>query len=132
MKHFLLKFNHGVEIGAYLAYEGHYNRTQDPNLLDILRDEDNHKLTLEVILLAHQQQPSWIIDSAFKTIGNTIKLLCKICPIWSLNFIAQLMERFAIFSYLGLARRYPKYDVVFTHMAVAEYRHRIYFASLDS
>lgn len=27
MNHFMLKFNHGVEIGARLAYIGHFKRT---------------------------------------------------------------------------------------------------------
>ena len=33
MKHFLLKFNHGVEIGAYLAYIGHFKRTNEARMV---------------------------------------------------------------------------------------------------
>lgn len=128
MKHFLIKFNHGVEIGATLAHIGHYFRTKDDQVWNIMIEEMSHGRTLKCILKELEDKLSKFIDNCFKIIGNTIKILCRVCPIWSLNFIARSMEFFAVFNYGKLAKLYPDYAHTFISMATAEERHGNYFA----
>lgn len=127
MKHFLLKFNHGVEIGARLAYIGHFERTQEPELLAIIDDETTHRWTINFILKHTGTEPSPIIDSIFWLIGNCIRFSCRYFPLWSLDFVAQTMETFAIFNYRKLAKAYPRWSENFNEMAEAEERHELYF-----
>lgn len=127
MKHFLLKFNHGVEIGAYHAYMGHYKRTKDPQLLMIAMDETIHRSMLLNILQHLNDRPSKVINLFFFTIGTVIQKLCMICPLWSLNFIARGLELFAVISYNDLAKRYPEYKEGLLVMAEAEAKHAEYF-----
>ncbi len=128
MKHFLLKFNHGVEIGAMLAYIGHYFRTEDERVWEIAMEEVRHPKTLEHILKEYDQKPSKLIDKSFGLVGTVIKYLCKICPIWSLDLVARSMELFAVFNYRRLEKIYPKHANTFWAMALAEEQHGKYFA----
>lgn len=127
VKHFLLKFNHGVEIGAALAYAGHYYRTKDDEVALIYLDELDHQYELERILNQFEQKPSPIIDGAFKLVGTMIKKLCKVCPIWSLNYVARSLEVFAVFNYSYLAAIYPGFQSKLLEMAKTEQKHSEYF-----
>ena len=127
MKHFLIKFNHGVEIGAMLAYVGHFFRTFDDRVWEIAMEEVEHRANLKNVLSDLGEKPSPIIDGSFRLIGNLIRFLCKISPIWSLDFIARMMELFAVFNYSRLAKAYPQYQSLFERMASAEQVHGDYF-----
>lgn len=127
IKHFWIKFNHGVEIGAALAYEGHAKRTGSSKIYSILRDELYHKSGLEHILAELGERPNNAIDLAFTVVGKTIRFLCKFSPLWSLDFVARSMEMFAIMNYNRLAQKYPQYKDSFEHMAKAEMDHEEYF-----
>lgn len=127
MKHFLLKFNHGVEIGARLAYLGHYARTGDKNIFCIANDELNHKQNLEIILRHYDSKPSRFIDGFFTIVGKTIQYLCHVSPLSLLDFIARTMETFAISNYSSLAERYPTFKVCLVEMGLREIKHREYF-----
>ncbi len=127
MKHFLLKFNHGLEIGAQLAYLGHYQRTKDPMVFYIAIEEEKHRVTLARLLKRYGHSPSKPIDKLFTIIGQTVAKLCQIAPLSTLNFIARTMEVFAIFSYTKLAKRYPAHQKMFREMARIEDRHKRYF-----
>lgn len=127
MKHFLLKFNHGVEIGANLAYIGHWQRTNDKKIYSICIDEVQHQLHLESILEDFDEVPSRVIDFIFRAIGHSIMFLCAFCPIWSLNLVARSMEIFAVYNYSKLAKKYPKYETLFLEMAKTEQEHKEYF-----
>jgi rubrerythrin len=127
MKHFLLKFNHGVEIGAYLAYVGHASRTKSSKVWSISRDELYHREGLKFILDELGEKPSPWIDRSFTLIGKTIKWLCRFSPLWSLDLIARSMELFAIFNYNKLAIKYPQYAETFEDMAKSEQDHEEYF-----
>lgn len=131
MKHFLLKFNHGVEIGAELAYRGHYERTKDPEIKKIADEEVEHRENLETVLESLGHKPSKIIDSVFTGLGWFIRLSCRVFPIWSLDWVARAMETFAIDNYLKLASKYRQHSILFVRMANAETRHGYYF-SLDA
>lgn len=127
MKHFLLKFNHGVEIGARLAYLGHYERTKLEKIKSIAYDELIHKNQLVMVLKHYNEEPNPIIDAIFWSIGNIIGWLCKYCPKWSLNLVARSMELFAIFNYRKLADQYPVWQMTFLRMAISEKDHEEYF-----
>jgi len=127
MSHFLLKFNHGVEIGARLAYLGHWRRTYNAQILRIADDEESHRLILEQMLRYHKTESNKIIDNIFRLIGSSVALACKIFPLWSLNLVARSLEMFAVFSYERLATTYPEFKEIFLKMAKAEKRHELYF-----
>jgi rubrerythrin len=127
MNHFLLKFNHGVEIGARLAYLGHYKRTKDQGILAIADEELEHREALVQILKYYGEDTCKPIDSAFTAIGNTIHALCQVSPIFMLNFVARSMELFAVVNYSYLSKTYSDFPYTFAHMARAEQRHKQYF-----
>lgn len=129
MNHFLLKFNHGVEIGANLAYLGHYRRTLDPKVKEIAEDEVEHKLRLEFVMDQYGVKPSKLIDGSFLVIGTCIYWSCQISPKFALNFVARTMELFAIYNYSKLAYKYSRhgYGYLFREMADKEREHEEYF-----
>ena len=63
----MIKFNYGVELGAYLAYLGHYNRTGNIDVLFIAWDEHEHRKKLGEILDSLEERPSKLIDFGFPT-----------------------------------------------------------------
>lgn len=127
MKHFLLKFNHGVEIGARLAYLGHFERTRILKINQIAHEELMHMHTLETILRFENEVPSPTIDYLFYVIGHFIKWNCRWCPLWSLDLVARSMEIFAISNYTYLSKVYPAHGVALKWMAIAEMDHEEYF-----
>lgn len=127
MKHFLLKFNHGVEIGANLAYLGHYRRTKDYRVLQIANDEVEHREAVAHLLSSFNEKPNKFIDNAFKVIGNAIFWACQISPNFALNIVARTMEAFAIFNYNNLAKKYPAHSELLLKMADKELEHKEYF-----
>ena len=127
MNHFMLKFNHGVEIGARLAYIGHFKRTGEAGIHRIIQEEAHHRETLETILRHHGEKSNKTIDSFFNLVGSSIGWLCKFMPLWSLDFVARTMETFAVFNYGYLAVKYPMYRSHFIEMSEAETRHEEYF-----
>lgn len=127
MKHFMLKFNHGIEIGAALAYMGHFKRTQDLVIDGIIKDEIEHRSNIKQILIKLNEKPSPIIDNIFNIVGNTIKFSCNYSPVFLLDIIASLMESFAIFNYRQLSKEYPEFKDLLSGMADKEDEHRKYF-----
>lgn len=127
MKDFGLKFNHGVEIGAHLAYIGHYKRTDDKKIHEIASEEVSHRLELEYMLDYLGEQPSPLIDESFRLVGNVIRKLCAVSPVFLLNLVARSLEIFAVFNYRRLAKKYPQFAPKLLEMAEAEGRHEDYF-----
>ena len=126
----MVKFTHGVEIGAYQAYIGHYARTNDPKVSDISGDEYGHQLILRAFLKEHGEKRSYLFDIPFFIIGFTVRLLCQISPVFMLNKVATLLEYFAVFSYEKLSHKYPAYKQMFLSMAETENEHKVYFKEL--
>lgn len=127
MRLFMLKFTHGVEIGAHLAYLGHHARTGDFNVFQIAYDEDLHKKQIEVMLRFYKTKPNPIIDFIFYIIGSIVRYLCYISPVFLLNKIATALEMFAVFSYEGLANRFPEHREILLEMGETEKKHIEYF-----
>jgi rubrerythrin len=128
MKHFLLKFNHGVEIGARLAYLGHFQATGDIEIMKIADDEMEHRSILFVILMHYREKPSPLIDGFFTFVGTAIMRSCPYSPRWALDFIARSMELFAVVNYSALAIKYPLWNKVFNQMSEKEDEHKRYFS----
>lgn len=127
MKLWMIKFTHGVEVGARLAYLGHFRRTQKLEVLRISEDEYNHQLLLKHILKELGTKPSFFIDLGFSIVGNIIKYLCLISPEVLLNKVATILEKFAVFSYDRLAIEFPQYADTFHDMEALEQEHVEYF-----
>jgi len=127
MKHFLLKFNHGVEIGAKLAYLGHFKRTGEAGIYKIIEDETEHRESIRLMLLELGELPSKPIDRLFTVVGSVIQFFCLFCPLWTLDLVARSMEAFAVVNYTKLAKIYPSKALQFTKMAQAEENHKLYF-----
>lgn len=131
MKHFLLKFNYGVELGAFLAYSGHYERTKEQKIQEIAAKELEHMAILGRMIEELAEEPSWVVLSFFGAIGGLIKSLCRYCPIWSLDLVARIMEAFAVFNYKKLAKIYPAWYNTFTQMAEEEEAHEQHFKRIS-
>lgn len=127
MKHFGLKFTYGVEIGAHLAYLGHYRRTKDFEVLKIAIDESYHKALLNVMLESLGEKPNGLINGIFQVIGTIVRAACLWSPRFLLNLVARSLEVFAVFSYQTLAKRYPDFSKELLEMAETEARHERYF-----
>ena len=127
MKHVFLKFTYAVEIGARLAYLGHYKVTKDLKVLEIANEELEHRERVAKILACYGQKPLPIFNLAFTVVGTVIQYACHISPRFMLNFIARSMEIFAVISYNRLAEMYPFHELEFWSMAKAEKRHEDYF-----
>lgn len=132
MKHFSLKFNHGVEIGAELAYRGHYKRVGKARIAEIIEDEIHHRQNLANFLKELGEETSPFIDKAFTVIGTIILNLCAICPLWSLDLVASSLEIFAVFNYRRLSEVYPEKKEMFLSMAECEDSHQRYFSGSES
>lgn len=128
MRHFLLKFNHGVEIGARLAYIGHFERTGEAGIHTIIQEELEHRQFLKTLIQYQGEVTSPVIDGLFTLVGNWIRVACRYCPLWSLDLVARSMEAFAVFNYIKLARMYPSFAPTFAMMAASEARHGRYFS----
>lgn len=126
--HILLRFNYAVEIGAYLAYKGHYKRTNDLSIRYIAREELKHRCLLRRILKDHKKQPFFLFNWIFKVIGSTIGMLCQISPVFLLDYVAEIMEMFAIVNYEKLIEIYPEYTLTFREIIRSEENHRKFFS----
>lgn len=127
MKHFLLKFNHGVEIGAANAYFGHFQRTLDGQIFTIAMEEVMHESTLREILEFYGHKPNPIFDKIFDIVGTIIGFLCLISPEFLLDHVARIMEKFAISNYKKLSDMYPEHAGTLMEMHDKELAHEKYF-----
>ena len=127
MRHVLLRFNYGVEIGARLAYLGHFKVTGDPKVLQISKEEKEHGLAIEWVLSQYGLKPFFLFNWFFYVVGNLIRIACHISPRAMLDWVASTMELFAVFNYRLLAKYYPDFREMFLFMAEEEDLHRKYF-----
>jgi rubrerythrin len=123
----MLQFTHGVEIGAHQAYLGHFARTNDLKVKEIADDEMLHQKQIRCILAKHGATTKLIFDVPFLLVGKTVSLFCKISPLFMLNLVANMLEKFAVFSYDVLANRFPEDRVALLEMAAKELEHEEYF-----
>lgn len=117
-----------MEIGAQLAYEGHYKVTKDKHVKKISEDEIRHQMILLDMLRERKSSPNHLLNLLFIIIGNIIKELCSYFPKFMLNKVANIMELFNIFSYSQMAKIFPEYRETFLEMQKNEEEHSKYFA----
>lgn len=129
MKWIFLRFCYAVEIGAYLAYVGHYKKSKDSVVKKIKRQELEHMVHIKTILRDANKKPYMPFNIFFFLIGSTIKYLCAISPLLILDGIAQIMEVFNIISYDILVNRFPEYKGIFNKMEKQESEHEKYFST---
>ena len=127
----MLKFTYGVEIGAHLAYLGHYGRTKDLNISNISKEEKQHQEIIVTILREHGTTTNFFINSIFWIIGTIIRYLCYISPVFLLNRVATALEIFAVYSYKDLSIKFPKNKALLLEMGRTEEEHIKYFRSLS-
>ena len=130
MKLFLLKICYSIEIGAYLAYTGHFAVTGDKEIRRISREELRHMVLIDRVLKAYKATPNKLFNTLFLLIGTTVKYSCYISPKIGLNLVASLLEKFNVVSYNYMADKFPEYKDLFIEMQENEHEHEIYFASL--
>lgn len=123
----LLKFCFAVEIGAYLAYVGHYRSSKDKKIKSIMRDELSHMVYIKRVLASYDEKPTAVFSLPFLIIGHMIRLTCRITPKPMLDFVARIMEKFNVVSYDYMAKAFPEHSETFLGMMQNEYEHEIYF-----
>lgn len=127
MKYLFLQFCYAVEIGAHLAYVGHYRRSGDPEIRRIANDELRHMVFLKKILALYGKKPLPVFNAAFFLIGNVIQRFCYVSPLFLLDSVARIMEKFALFSYNTASDLFPQHNVGFDDMYAQEAEHEEYF-----
>ena len=131
MRLWMLKFTYGVEIGAHLAYLGHYGRTKDLNISNIAKEEKQHQEIIKIILREHGTTTNFFINSVFWIVGTIIRYLCYVSPVFLLNRVATALEIFAVYSYKDLSVKFPKNKALLLEMGKTEEEHIKYFRSLS-
>lgn len=129
MRFLLLKFCYAVEIGAYLAYVGHYKASKDSVIKSIKRDELVHMVNIRKVLVCYSHAPNLVFNLAFFMIGSIIKVLCSVTPLVLLDGVAQIMEVFNIISYDLMAKLFPEHKEIFNDMEESEREHEIYLST---
>ena len=123
----LLQLSYAIEIGAELAYLGHYIRTRDSNIYKISNDEFKHQKELKRMLKLVNCSPNTLFNFIFSVIGIFIFILCQISPKFLLNKVALFLEIFAINNYNYIGNRMPFFKKELVKMAKVENEHKEYF-----
>lgn len=127
----LLKFCHGVEIGAYWAYQGHYRVTQDPQIRKISKEELKHMVLIRRVLISYGTKPNIFFNAGFYVIGKIVFRLCFLTPHLALDLVAGFLEKLNIVSYFYMAQKFPEYASLFEEMQANEASHEEYFLRRD-
>ena len=127
MKIFMLKLAFAIEIGAYLAYVGHFNVSQDPEVKRIAKEELRHMVYLKWMLAYYKSEPSLILNAGFLIIGTTIKYMCYLTPKFLLDYVACIMEKMNVYNYGKMSKVFPHFYLTFIEMQESEEEHERYF-----
>jgi len=126
----MLKLFYAIEIGAYLAYKGHYEASGNVEIRRISKEELKHMILLKNILDMYGETPNIILNVIFLVIGYNIRLLCKIIPKFLLNRVAESLEVINVINYEYAAKQFPIFKDTFIEMQENEKEHEMYFKSL--
>jgi hypothetical protein len=129
IKLLFLKFCYAVEIGAYLAYVGHYKRSSDKVVKTIMREELIHMVHIKRILAFYNNKPNILFNLVFLLIGHCVRLTCQVTPLVILDGVAQIMEVFNIISYDILSKSFTQFSGVLSKMSDQELQHERYFST---
>lgn len=93
----LLQLAHAIEIGAYNAYEGHWNsipanEVERIKIWVIQCEEYLHREELKKMLRKLDAKPSKILDAILWVIGKSISVSCYVMPRKMAMWGAEIME----------------------------------------
>ena len=132
----MLQKARAAELGAFLAYEGHWKSLSDQEereaIRTIQRDELEHFTVVSKMLTHLGGKPSWALDAVFTVIGNTLSFLCKYTG-WLLPMKGALIfEKIGVNNYyemieVALREGHPELCITFTQLLAREEEHQLYF-----
>lgn len=130
---FLLKLSHGIELGAWNAYQGHWESLTDRDEISHIKfiqfQELKHRHLLSHMLSELNSQPSRSIDFIFTLIGKLMGSLCKILGHKLPMQGAALIEILGVINY-ELVSKFTSdlnFKLYLKEMAMVEKEHRDYF-----
>ena len=129
MRFLWLKLAYAIEIGAYLAYVGHYAKSNDTKVLAIAKEELRHMVTIKIILNCYNKKPNHLFNLLFFCMGTLIRYSCGLFPKRLLDKVASLLEVLNVMNYNYMAKLFPVFRQDFISMEKAEVRHKEYFRS---
>lgn len=135
-----MKAAHAIEVGASLAYYGHYrslpqDSSERLNVFLIMKDEIKHRKTLYCQLAEMGECTNPVLDGAFWLIGSSISLACHLMGRDLAMWGARIMEKLGTVCYLELSRTArdlgeTALEGMLVDMFAAEKRHEEYFKSV--
>jgi demethoxyubiquinone hydroxylase (CLK1/Coq7/Cat5 family) len=128
-----LKLSHGVEIGAYHAYEGHWKSLSDPTEISEVKfiqfQELKHRHMLSLLLSELESSPSPFIDLIFKMIGKLMGSLCHFLGRRLPMLGAAMIEILGVVNYEFVSKFTSdlRTKLILKELAMVEREHREYF-----
>lgn len=132
----LLKFSHGVEVGAWNAYKGHRESLTDKDEIEtiafIQEEELGHQINLEYFLEDLNSSISPTIDFIFKMVGKLMGFLCKVLGHRLPMRGAGMIETLGVINYRIVANEarkcgFERMAQVLDEMGATEIEHKKYF-----
>lgn len=132
----LLQKAHAGELGAYHAYQGHWESVSDPEEqleIQLIQEEElQHAYNVKRMLGHLGAKPSTLRDNTFVLLGRVLSFLCR----WTGWFIpmygALAIEQLGVVNYreilrIALKEGHPELALTLLRLASTEEEHRIYF-----
>lgn len=134
----LLRLSFSTERGAAAAYRGHAAVTSGRlrrQILQVRRDELDHRASLAGMLQIHGLRPFLPFEMFFLAVGLCVALGCQVWGGWASAFGARVFEVGGVVEYrklAALARDLGHLDqaAVLAHMGAQEAEHERFFAEL--
>lgn len=123
----LLKCCYAIEIGAHLAYVGHYKVTDDKEIRRISNEELRHMVMISAVLSAYGTVPNRLMNTVMYCVGKSVQLACRVTPKAGLALVAGMLEKMNIVSYRYMAEKFPRFEHEFIEMQRNEAEHEQYF-----
>lgn len=134
-----LQWAHASELGAYYAYQGHWeslsNLKQIQQIQRIQKDELNHAASLKAYLEQLNSNTHNPMDQFFTLVGKILGYMCKVFG-WRIPMIiAGLLERIGKNSYTNMSQQAEdlqmyKLAAELEAMGKIEEQHELYFKNL--
>lgn len=134
----LLRLSFSTERGAAAAYRGHAAATSGRvrrQILQVRRDELDHRDCLAEMLASHGLRPFLPFELFFLAVGLSVALGCQVWGDWASAFGARFFEVGGVLEYrklAALARQlgHPAHAASLERMGAQEAEHERFFAEL--
>jgi demethoxyubiquinone hydroxylase (CLK1/Coq7/Cat5 family) len=132
----MLKLSHGIEVGAWNAYQGHWQSLKDEDEVAAIRfiqqEELGHQINVEYCLEDLGSARSPTIDFIFRMIGKFMGLLCKFMGHRLPMMGAGMIETLGVMNYNIVANEARKQGQermaqLLDEMAETEREHKLFF-----